>query len=57
MINPKKNYQKKYVMCECGVAIYGNSDSMTKANLKTHKKSKLHKKQMESLELNKGGLN
>lgn len=41
----KGNYGKVCIVCECGVKICGNSDSNAKANLRTHKKSKLHKNQ------------
>jgi len=34
--------------CECGFRVRGNSQAHAKANLKNHKKSKLHKNLMEA---------
>jgi len=42
----KKKRVKVNVNCECGITIFGNSQSNAEANLKLHHKSKLHKKQM-----------
>ncbi|KKN12895.1 hypothetical protein LCGC14_1011910 [marine sediment metagenome] len=37
---------KPNVVCECGFTVTGNSQLHAEANLKNHKKSKLHKKLM-----------
>ena len=39
---------KPFVDCECGLRVKGNSKVHAEANLHNHKKSKLHKKLMES---------
>lgn len=35
-------------MCECGIKICGNSPKSVRANLKIHKKSILHQRQMSN---------
>ena len=40
----KKQYNKVEVVCSCGIKIFGNSEKNAQANLKTHLKSKFHKR-------------
>ena len=40
--------KKKEVICECGILVRGISEDHLKANLKLHKKSKLHKQLIEN---------
>jgi predicted oxidoreductase len=46
-----KRKEKVCIVCECGVNVCGNSIDNAKANLKIHKKSKLHLNQMVSSDL------
>ena len=41
------SFMKSEVTCECGWIVRGTSIIHAEANLKLHKKSKLHKKLME----------
>lgn len=38
--------KKISIKCECGFIVSGNSEDNAKANLKLHRKSKYHKKQI-----------
>ena len=43
-----KSLLKPGIVCDCGFRVTGNSMAHAEANLKNHKKSKLHKKLMGS---------
>ncbi len=36
-------------ICECGITITGTSDQHLESNMKTHKKSKMHKEILKNL--------
>jgi hypothetical protein len=44
-----KIIDEKTIQCECGKIVTGVSKAHTEANLKNHKKSKEHKKNMKVL--------
>ena len=46
--NQMEKDKDKEIVCECGWKVTGISKKHTEANLKIHKKSKLHKKLMEN---------
>lgn len=50
-----KRKEKVCIVCECGINICGNSIEHAKANLKIHKKSKLHMNQISGSNLIKRG--
>ena len=49
----RKDLNKKTLICECGIGVKGISEAHAKSNLKSHKKSKIHKKIMANK--HKGG--
>lgn len=45
----QKRINEKTIQCECGAIVRGVSEAHVEANLKNHKKSKKHKKDMRLL--------
>lgn len=54
----KKNGKKRVkvcIACQCGIKVCGNSIDMAQYNLEIHRKSELHKSQMEGNKIIKEG--